>query len=108
MGNNGETQSRRIILTPTTLTLSDVRGESQLEKKSSEGHLPDRAHFILDHCPRELRANVKAMGKWLSEQNQGITSPGAGRTAINHLIKAKLLIRNGAKGPITAGPKLVV
>jgi hypothetical protein len=108
LGNNGETQSRKITLTPSTLTLSDVRGDSQVEKSSSDGHLPDRAHFVLDYCPVEIRNNVKAMGKWLSEQNQGITSPGAGRTAINHLIKAKLLTRNGAKGTITAGPKLVV
>lgn len=108
LGNNGETQSRKIILTPSTLTLSDVRGDTQEDKKSSDGQLPDRAHFILANCPGEIRNNVKAMGKWLSEQNQGITTPAAGRTAINHLIKAKLLIREGAKGPITQGPKLVL
>jgi hypothetical protein len=108
LGNNGETQSRKITLTPSMMTLSDNRDDSLVEKSSSDGQLPDRAHFILDYCPGEIRNNVKAMGKWLSEQNQGITSPAAGRTAINHLIKAKLLTRNGPKGHITAGPKLVV
>ena len=108
LGNNGETQTRKIVLTPSTLKLTDSQDGSEKVGKNPDGQLPSRAIFILENCPEDIRNNVKAMGKWLSEQNQGISSPAAGRTAINHLITARLLSRNGPKGYITAGPKLVL
>lgn len=74
---------------------------------SADGGLPERANFILDNAPPEVRGGVKILGKWFSEQNKGVNTPGSGRDAVNNLIKGELLAREGKRGRVVAGPKLV-
>ena len=64
-------------------------------------------NFILDNAPPEVIGGVKILGKWFSEQNKGVNTPGSGRDAVNNLIKGGLLARDGKRGKIIAGPKLV-
>jgi hypothetical protein len=108
LGNNGETIVRKIKLTPTSITLVESgKTESESSNSDADGQLPVRANYILDNCPSGIRDNAKAIGKWLSEQNLGISDPESGRTAVNNLIRGKLLMRLGKKGEIVAGPKLM-
>jgi hypothetical protein len=109
LGNNGETVVRKMNLTPASISLIEsTKNSPAFEVSDADGQLPNRARFILANCPVEIRHNAKAMGKWLSEQDIGISDPDSGRTAVNNLLKGQLLRRLSPKGEITAGPKLVV
>ena len=107
LGNNAEAEKRRIKLNPYSASLADAPTKNSETSKSADGGLPERARFILANCPTDIRSNAKAIGKWLSEQGVGIETAGSGRTAVNVLLKSKLLKRMSPKGEITAGPKLV-
>ncbi len=108
LGNNAESQKRKIKLTPSSISLVDSTLKPEEMLKSADGGLPERARFILDNCPSEFRNSARAIGKWLSEQGVGIETVESGRSAVNVLLKSKLLSRPSAKGQITAGPKLVL
>lgn len=107
LGNNAEADKRRIKLTPHLISLADAPVKNLQNSKPANGGLPERARFILDNCPTDFRSSARAIGKWLSEQGIGIETVESGRTAVNVLLKSKLLKRISAKGEITAGPKLV-
>lgn len=108
LGNNDETVTRKMKLTPTSISLIDSgKNEPESSKSDADGQLPARASYILENCPIDIRNNAKAIGKWLSEQKLGIRDPESGRTAVNNLIKGNLLMRLGKKGEIVAGPKLM-
>lgn len=108
LGNNAESQKRKIRLAPATISLVDSLQKAEDNLKPADGGLPERARFILDKCPSDIRNSAKAIGKWLSEQGVGIETAESGRSAVNVLLKSKLLGRTGSKGPITAGPKLLL
>ena len=108
LGNNGETVTRKIILTPSKIELMQAAdSKSTKSTVDADGHLPARAKLIIEKSPLEIRSNAKGLGKWLATQNIGITTPGAGRSLVNNLISGGLLRRNGPKGEIVAGPKLL-
>lgn len=107
-GNGDDSQQFKINLTPQELTLKVVTEDKPT--KPANGGLPERARFILENSPTdvETRKSARALGKWLSEQGVGIDTPESGRSSVNDLIKAGLLMRKTNKGEITAGPKLVI
>lgn len=106
MGNNAESKVFQIKLTPKSLDLIEGRPEAK-ERKPADGGMPDRAHYILDNAPIEARESTTKLGSWLAAQNIGLNTPKSARTAINNLIAGELLARDGIKGPIIKGPKLV-
>jgi hypothetical protein len=95
-------------LSPEGISLKEPSGEKPT--KPADGGLPERARFILENAPTDIetRKSARALGKWLSEQRVGIDTPESGRSSVNDLIKAELLMRRVNKGEITAGPKLVI
>jgi hypothetical protein len=108
LGNNAESKVFPIKLTPSKIALTERVEKVHNEKPgTADGGLPARANFILDNAPPEVRGGVKILGKWFSEQNKGVNTPGSGRDAVNNLIKGGLLARDGKRGKIIAGPKLV-
>lgn len=79
------------------------------EKKSEKedvGVLLAQARVLDQECPIERRKSARSAGKWLYERGLSGT-PGSGRTKINNMLDAELLRRDGIKGPIIAGPKLL-
>ena len=57
-------------------------------------------------CPAENRKSAVAAGKWMVEKGF-VNSPGYGRNRINAMLSTGLLRRDGIKGPLIAGPKLL-
>jgi hypothetical protein len=106
MGNNAESRAFQIKLTPQEIALIEGKSESK-ERKLADGGLPDRAHYILNNAPLEVRESTTKLGVWLCSQNLGLNTPRSARTAINNLIAGGLLARDGIKGRIIKGPKLV-
>lgn len=106
LGNNAETKTIKITLTPKELEISSKRIEKE-PKVNSGRELADRAKFILNNAPEKALRSATASGTWLSKQDIGIGTPGSGRTAVNNLFSAGLLARQGPKGVIIQGPKLV-
>ena len=108
LGNNAETLSFTIKLSPSEISMKEKKSPSEQNAgKSANGGMPERAKYILDNAPMEAKLSVKALGVWLASQNQGVNEPGSGRSAINNLIAGGLLTRSGVKGPIVRGPKLL-
>jgi|688.fasta_scaffold91569_6 hypothetical protein len=107
LGNNAETKTIKITVSPKAVEIHSKRIEKEPNLKSGR-ELTDRARFILRKAPDNARRDAKALGAWLSEQGIGIATPGSGRTAINNLFKAGLLARQGDRGVIIQGPKLIV
>jgi hypothetical protein len=106
MGNNAESRVFQIKLTPKVLEVIAGKPEAK-ERKTADGGMPDRAHFILGNAPLEARESATKLGAWLCAQNIGLNTPRSARTAINNLIAGELLARDGVKGRIIKGPKLV-
>lgn len=107
LGNNAETKTIKIALSPKQLELTSKPAE-KTDKPSSERELADRARFIIGTAPKEALRTATALGTWLSKQDIGLGNPRSGRTAVNNLISGELLARDGLKGPIIAGPRLVL
>ena len=107
LGNNAETKTIKIALSPKQLELTSKPAE-KTDKPSSERELADRARFIIGTAPKEVLRTATALGSWLSKQDIGLGNPRSGRTAVNNLISGDLLARDGHKGPIIAGPRLVL
>ena len=106
MGNNAESALYKIRLTPEIIELIEGKPESK-ERKPADGGLPDRARYIIVNAPIEARESTTKLGIWLTAQNVGLNTPRSARTAVNNLIKAGLLARDGVKGRIIKGPKYV-
>jgi RecA-family ATPase len=107
LGNNAETKTIKIALSPKQLELISKPAE-KMAKPNSERELADRARFIIGTAPKEVLRTATALGTWLSQQDIGLGNPRSGRTAVNNLISGELLARDGVKGPIIAGPRLVL
>jgi hypothetical protein len=107
-GNGADSQQFKINLTPQELSLKAVADDKPA--KPADGGLPERARFLLENAPTDIetRKSARALGKWLSEQGVGVDKSESGRSAVNDLLKAGLLMRRVNKGEITAGPKLVI
>lgn len=107
-GNGADSQQFKINLSPEGISLKETSGEKPT--KPADGGLPERARFLLENAPTDIetRKSARALGKWLSEQRVGVDTPESGRSSVNDLIKAGLLMRRTNKGEITAGPKLVI
>ena len=109
-GNGADSQQFKINLSPEELSLKETSGEKPT--KPADGGLPERARYILENAPTDLktRTSARALGKWLAAQNVGIQTAESGRSAVYNLLDAGLLMRRGNsnKGEITAGPKLVI
>ncbi len=84
------------------------RKEENAKKSEREdvGILISHAKILDQECPIERRTSARATGKWLFERGLSGT-PGSGRTKVNNMLEAGLLRRNGVKGQIVAGPKLL-
>lgn len=106
MGNNAESAIYKIRLTPEIIELIEGKPEAK-ERKPADGGMPDRAHYILNSAPPEAKESTTKLGSWLCVQNIGLNTPKSARTAINNLIAGELLARDGVKGRIIRGPKLV-
>ena len=106
MGNNAESRDFRIRLTPKILELIEGKPAAK-ERKSADGCLPDRSHYIIENAPLEARESTTKLGIWLAAQNLGLNTPRSARTAVNNLLKGELLARDGVKGKIIKGPKYV-
>jgi RecA-family ATPase len=107
LGNNSETKTVKIALSPKQLELMSKPSEQQA-KRDSVREMANRARFIVENAPVDATLSAKALGSWLSEQDLGIGTPESGRTAVNNLIKVGLLARKSTKGAIFAGPKLAL
>lgn len=107
LGNNAETKTIKIGMTPKQIGLVS-KPSDQESKKESGRELADRARFILQNAPESARKTAKALGKWLAEQNVGLATAASGRTAVNNLLSAELLARKGSRGVIIQGPKLAL
>jgi hypothetical protein len=106
MGNNAESRVFQVKLTPKELELISGKSEAK-ERKPADGGMPERAHYILSNAPADARESTTKLGTWLYAQNIGLTTSKSARTAINNLIAGELLARDGVKGRIIKGPKLV-
>lgn len=107
LGNNAESKQIKITLSPKQIELVSKSAEMP-ERLGSERELADRARFIIGTAPKEVLRTATALGTWLSQQDIGLGNPRSGRTAVNNLISGHLLARNGVKGPIIPGPRLVL
>lgn len=86
-----------------------VQGKAENAKKSERedvGVMLAHARKFNEECPPEKRLSVTAAGKWLADSGL-IGNEKSGRSKINKMIKAGLLRRDGEKGPVIAGPKLL-
>ncbi len=106
MGNNAESRVFKIRLTPKILELIEGKPEIK-EHKPADGGLPDRANYIRQNAPDDALQSTTKLGIWLAAQNIGLSTSKSGRTAVNNLLRAELLARDGIKGRIIKGPKLV-
>ena len=86
-----------------------VDGKAENAKKAEReevGVMLAHARRFNEECPPYNRVSVTAAGKWLKE-NGLIGNEESGRGKINKMITAGLLRRDGVKGPVIAGPKLL-
>jgi hypothetical protein len=105
-GNNAESRVFKVNLSPEVIELTQFKKDTK-EPKSADGGQPDRARYILENAPAEALEGTKKLGIWLASKNVGPTTDESARTAVNNLIKGELLARDGVKGRIIKGPKLV-
>ena len=86
-----------------------VEGKAENAKKAEKeevGVMLAHARRFNEECPPDKRISVTAAGKWLDETGL-IGNAESGRGKINKMITAGLLRRDGVKGPVIAGPKLL-
>lgn len=86
-----------------------VEGKPENAKKPEReevGVMLAHARRFNEECPPDNRLSVTAAGKWLDDAGL-IGNAESGRGKINKMITAGLLRRDGVKGPVIAGPKLL-
>jgi len=86
-----------------------VDGKAENAKKAEReevGVMLAHARRFNEECPPDRRLSVTDAGKWLDETGL-IGNAESGRGKINKMIKAGLLRRDGVKGPVIAGTKLL-
>lgn len=107
IGNELPGEKISIQIGQTSTELADVKPvKVKKSEKEDVGVLLAQARVLDQECPIEKRKSARSAGKWLFERGLSGT-PGSGRTKINNMLDAELLRRDGLKGPIIAGPKLL-
>jgi len=107
IGNELSGEKLNIKINQTSTEFADVKSkESSKSDKDEIGLLLSQARLFYNDCPAESRKSAVAAGKWMVEKGLART-PKYGRKRINMMLNAELLKRNGVKGPLTAGPKLL-
>jgi hypothetical protein len=101
----GEKLSIQIGQTSTEFAEAKATKDKKSDREDI-GVLLAHARRFDQECPLDKRKSATAAGKWLLEKGL-IGTPGSGRTKINNMLDAGLLKRDGIKGPIIAGPKLL-
>lgn len=107
IGNELPGEKLSIKINQTSTEITDARPkESSKSDKDEIGLLLSQAQTFRQECPDEYRKSVSAAGRWMV--NKGFANKADyGRKRVNLMLKAGLLKRNGVKGPLTAGPKLL-
>lgn len=107
IGNQIETHKLSVVIKPEGVEFAEGKPKKK-EKSDSDkiGLLLLQAKVFNKECPPEMRKSAVKAGQWMVEK-QFAGTPGYGRNRINEMLSAGLLKRNGKKGPLMAGPKLL-
>jgi hypothetical protein len=107
IGNQIETFKVSVLIKPEGIEVSESKKiEKQKTDRADEGVLITQAKVFLDESPYEVRKSARASGKWLFTKGLSGTAD-AGRTKINNMLVAGLLRRDGNRGNLVAGHKLL-
>lgn len=107
IGNQIETSKVSVLIKPEGIEVSESKKvEKQKTDRADEGVLITQAKVFLDESPFEVRKSARASGKWLFTKGLSGTAD-AGRTKINNMLVAGLLRRDGNRGNLVAGHKLL-
>lgn len=107
IGNELAGEKLSIQINQTFTELADVKTRKDEKPAKDEiGLLLSLAQSFDKDCPAENRKSAVAAGKWLAQKGF-VNSPGYGRNRINVMLSTGLLRRDGIKGPLIAGPKLL-
>lgn len=107
IGNELAGEKLSIQINQTFTELADVKTRKDEKPAKDEiGLLLSLAQSFDKDCPAENRKSAVAAGKWLAQKGF-VNSPGYGRNRINVMLSTGLLRRDGIKGPLVAGPKLL-
>ena len=82
------------------------KADKEKTVRADEGVLITQAKVFLEESPLEFRKSARAAGKWLFTKGLSGTE-AAGRTKINNMLTADLLRRDGTRGQLVAGHKLL-
>ena len=107
IGNQIETHKLSVMIKPEGVEFAEGKPKKKEKSDSDEiGLLLLQAKVFNKECPPEMRKSAVKAGQWMVEKQFAGTS-GYGRKRINEMLSAGLLKRNGEKGPLIAGPKLL-
>ena len=107
IGNQIETHKLSVVIKPEGVEFAEGKPKKKEKSDSDEiGLLLLQAKVFNKECPPEMRKSAVKAGQWMVEK-QFAGTPGYGRNRINEMLGAGLLKRNGEKGPLIAGPKLL-
>lgn len=107
IGNQIETHKLSVVIKPEGVEFAEGKPKKKEKSDSDEiGLLLLQAKVFNKECPPEMRKSAVKAGQWMVEK-QFAGTPGYGRKRINEMLNAGLLKRNGEKGPLVAGPKLL-
>lgn len=107
IGNQIETHKLSVVIRPEGVEFAEAKPKKKEKSDSDEiGLLLLQAKVFNKECPPEMRKSAVKAGQWMVEKQFAGTA-GYGRNRINKMLDAGLLKRNGEKGPLVAGPKLL-
>lgn len=107
IGNQIETHKLSVLIKPEGVEFAEAKPKKKEKSDSDEiGLLLLQAKVFDKECPPEMRKSAVKAGQWMVEKRFAGT-PGYGRNRINEMLTAGLLKRDGIKGQIVAGPKLL-
>lgn len=107
IGNQIETHKLSVVIKPEGVEFSEAKPKKKEKSDSDEiGMLLLQAKVFNKECPPEMRKSAVKAGQWMVDKQLAGT-PGYGRNRINKMLTAGLLKRNGEKGSLVAGPKLL-
>jgi hypothetical protein len=107
VGNQIETFKVTVLIKPEGIEVSEnKKADKEKTVRADEGVLITQAKVFLEESPLEFRKSARAAGKWLFTKGLSGTE-AAGRTKINNMLAADLLKRDGTRGQLVAGHKLL-
>jgi hypothetical protein len=107
IGNQIETFKVSVLIKPEGIEVSEnKKADKEKTVRADEGVLITQAKVFLEESPLEFRKSARAAGKWLFTKGLSGTE-AAGRTKINNMLAADLLKRDGTRGQLVAGHKLL-